>query len=82
MGDNAYLPSVSNISKTVVLNIAFVTGTFFKEHLTSFLMISRLTDFAFVVLWLLIFKVCGITGISKTEFFIFSGTGRVNIMGD
>ena len=34
--------------------------TLSKECLTSFLMISRLIDFAFVVLQLLMFKVCGI----------------------
>ena len=40
-------------------------------------MISRLIDFALVVLKLLMFKVCGIIGISKIEFFNFSGTERV-----
>ena len=40
-------------------------------------MISRLIDFALVVLKLLMFKVCGIIGISKIEFFSFSGTERV-----
>ena len=48
-----------------------------KEYLTSFLMISRLIDFAFVVLQLLMFKVCGIIELSKNEFFDFSGTERV-----
>ena len=62
----------SNISKMVGVNIAF-TRTFFKEHQTSFLMISRLIDFAVVVLQLLIFKVCGIIGISKIVLFDFSG---------
>ena len=41
-------------------------------------MISRLIDVAVVVLWLLMFKVSGIIGISKTKFFNFSGTERVN----
>ena len=41
-------------------------------------MISRLIDFALVVLNLLIFRVCGITGTSKIEIFNFSGTERVN----
>ena len=37
-------------------------------------MVSRLIDFPLVVIKLLMFKVCGIIGISKTEFFNFSGT--------
>ena len=41
-------------------------------------MISRLIDFALVVL----FKVWGITGISKIEFFTFSGTEMVNNYGN
>ena len=40
-------------------------------------MISKLIDFAHVVLWLLMLKVCGIIGISKIEFFLFSGTEKV-----
>ena len=40
-------------------------------------MITRLIDFAFVVFQLLMFKVCGIIGISKIEFFNFFGTERV-----
>ena len=40
-------------------------------------MISRLIDFAPVILKLLIFKVCGVTGISKFAFFYFSGTESV-----
>ena len=39
-------------------------------------MIFRLIDFALVVLKLLMFKVCGIIGISKIEFINFSGTER------
>ena len=30
------------------------------------------------VLWLLMFKPCGVSGMSKTEFFNFSSTERVN----
>ena len=41
-------------------------------------MVCRLMDFAFVVLKLLMFKVCGIIGISKIEFINFSGTEKVN----
>ena len=41
-------------------------------------MILRLIDFALVVLQLLMFKVYRIIGISKIEFFNFSGTDRVN----
>ena len=42
-------------------------------------MVRRLIGFAFVVLKLLVFKVCGIIGISKIEFFNFSDTERVNV---
>ena len=41
-------------------------------------MICRLIDFALVILELLMFKVCGVNGISKIEFFNFSGNKRVN----
>ena len=51
--------------------------TFFKEYSTSFLIVFRLIDFALVVLNLLMFKFCVIIGISKIEFFRFSGTERV-----
>ena len=40
-------------------------------------MVCRLIDFALAVLKLLIFKVCVIIGISKIEFFNFSGTEKV-----
>ena len=53
--------------------------TFFKEYLTSFLTVYRLIDVALLVLKLLMFKVYVIIGISKMEFFNFSGTERVNI---
>ena len=75
-GDNTDLHSNSNISKTIRVNIAFTT-TFFKEYSINFLMVCRFIDFAHVVLTLLMFKVCGIIGISKTEVFNFSGTERV-----
>ena len=39
-------------------------------------MAYRLIDFALVVLKLLMFKVCGIIGTSKIEFFNFSGKER------
>ena len=42
-------------------------------------MVCKLIDFASVFLKLLMFKVCGINGISKIEFFNFTGTERVNI---
>ena len=41
-------------------------------------MMSRLIDFAFVVLYLLKFIFCGIIGISKFDFFNFSATESVN----
>ena len=50
---------------------------FLKEYLISFLMVFRLIDFALVVLKLRMFKVCGITGISKIEFFNLFRTERV-----
>ena len=40
-------------------------------------MVFRLIDFALVVLKLRMFKVCGITGISKIKFFNFFRTERV-----
>ena len=59
------------------INIVF-TGTFLTEYSINFLMISRVIDFLLVVLWLLMFKVWGIIGTSKIEFFNFSGTERAN----
>ena len=55
----------------------YLLQTFFKEYSTSFLMVCRLIDFALVVLKLLMFKFCVTIGISKIEFFNFSGTERV-----
>ena len=78
MVDRTDLPLNSNISKTVKVNIA-LSGTSIKEYLVSFLMISRLTSFALVFLWLLMINVCGIIGISKIEFFNFSGTEKVKL---
>ena len=40
-------------------------------------MVWRLIDFALLVLELLMFRICGIIGISKIEFFNFSGNERV-----
>ena len=40
-------------------------------------MVCSLVDFALVVLDILMFNVWGIIGISKIEFFNFSGTERV-----
>ena len=68
--------SNSNISKMVKAN-TFFKWTFFKEYLIAFLMISRLINFVLVVLSLLMFKVRGIIGIFKIEFFKFNGTKRV-----
>ena len=42
-------------------------------------MVCSLIDFALVVLDILMFNVWGIIGISKIEFFNFSGTETVNI---
>ena len=76
MGDKTDLTSNSNISKAVCVNIAFITA-FFKEYLISFLMVCRLI-FKYLKLCILMFKVCGIIGISKIKFFNFSGIERVN----
>ena len=59
------------------MNKPCLRWTFFKEYSTSILMVSRLIEFALVVLKLLIFQVCVIIGISKIEFFNFSSTERV-----
>ena len=75
--DNTDLSSDINVLKMVGGEIVFIV-MFFKEYLISFLMVRRLIDFVLVVLDILMFKVCGITGISKIEFFIFFGTERVN----
>ena len=75
-GPNTDLPSNSNISKTVRVNIAF-RETFLIEYLISFLMICKLVVYALVVLHLLMFKVCGIIGISQIKFFNFSSPDRV-----
>ena len=61
---------VPNISKMVRVNEVFTQG-FFKEYSISFLIVCNLIDFAFVDLKLLAFKVCGIIGILKIEFFQF-----------
>ena len=76
MGHNTDLPSESNISKKIRVNIPFAQ-TFFKEYSISFLMVCRLIDFAHVTLTLLVFKVCVIVGIPKIEVFDFCGTERV-----
>ena len=60
----------------VEVSIVFI-GAFFKEYSVRFLTVCRLIDFALVVLELLMFKVCGIIGISKIEFFNFPGNERV-----
>ena len=78
-GDNTNLPSNNNISKRIRVNIA-ITRAFFKEHLISFLIVCKLIDLALVVLKLLIFKFCGIIGISKIEFFNFSGNEKINYL--
>ena len=47
-GHNTDLPLNSNISKMVRVNITF-TRTFCEEYSVSFLMISKLMDFALAV---------------------------------
>ena len=76
VGDHTDLPSNSNIFKTVK---HFLYKLFLKERSISFLMVCRLIDFTFVVLKLLMFKICGIISILKIEFFHFFGTERVNL---
>ena len=72
-GHNIDLASNSNISKTVRVNTVFAKK---KWILISFLIISKLIDFAFVVFYLLMFKVesdvlCRVIGISKIECLLF-----------
>ena len=50
---------------------------FFKEYKLNCLVACRLIVFALVVLKSLMFKVCGIIGLPKIEFFNFSGTERI-----
>ena len=71
VGDNTDLPSNKNISKTISANVAFFPS-FLKECSITFVLVFRLIDFALVILWLLMLKVCGIIGIWKIEFFNFS----------
>ena len=52
-------------------------GMFFKRVFDKLSKTCRLMDFALVGLQLLMFKVFGIIGISKIEFFNFSGTEKV-----
>ena len=73
-GHNTDLRLKSNISKSV--NIA-LTDTFFKEYLIIFLTTSRFINFALVVLWLLMLKICRIIGSSKIAFFKFSGSETI-----
>ena len=73
---NTDLPSDRNIPETLRINTVF-SPVPFKEYSRSFLMVLRLIDFALVVLKLLMFKSCVITGISKIQVFKFSGTERV-----
>ena len=75
-GHNTDLPWDKNISKTVRVNIVFIS-TISKEYSISFLMVCRLIDIALVVLKLLMFKTCAILGISKINFLNFFGTERV-----
>ena len=44
----------------------------------NFLMVCKLIGFELVVFKLLMFKICGIIGISKIEFLNFFGTENVN----
>ena len=56
-GHNTNLPSDSDISKTIRINIAFAP-TFFHEYSKSVLVVWRLIDLALVVVNLLVFNVC------------------------
>ena len=65
-GDNADLPSDSNVSKMVRANIAFTKHIFKRmfNELSNGMQVDRLWT---VVLKLFMSKVCGIIGISKIE---------------
>ena len=67
----------SNILKMVTVNIAALTRKFLKEYSIIFLIVCGLIYFVLVVLKLLMFKICGIIGISKSKFYNFSGTEKV-----
>ena len=69
-GHNTDLHLNSNFSKTVRVNNAF-TRKFFKEHLRSFVMISRSVDFTlrFSSYWCLTFL--GLIESQKSSFLIF-----------
>ena len=75
--DNFDLSLNSNILKMVTVNIAALTRKFLKEYSIIFLMVCGLIYFVLVVLKLLMFKICGIIGISKSEFYNFSDTEKV-----
>ena len=71
------LPSNSNISKTVRVNI-FFTQALLKEYSKSVLIICRSTDLAPVVIKFLMINVCGIIGIWKIDFFNFQELKGLN----
>ena len=48
-----------------------------KEFLISFLMVCKLIDFILVILKQLTFKVCGIIGISKIDFFLIIHISKI-----
>ena len=75
--NNTDLHSNSNISKK--WHWILSSNTFFYEYWLSFLMISGLMGLTLVVLYLLMFKIYRIIGISKIESFNFFGTESVNV---
>ena len=72
-GDNTNITLNSNISKTVLVNVAF-TITFVRRYSISY---DIQVDFQFMVLYLLMLKVYEIIRISKIKFFNFTETERV-----
>ena len=52
---------------------------FLKGYLISFPVISSLIDIDLMVLYLFMFKVCGIIEVTKIEFFNYSRTERVKL---
>ena len=70
---NTYLPMEKQYLENDK-NKHYLLIFFFKGYSISFLMIFRLIDVRLVVLYLLIFKMSGITETLKNVFFNFSGT--------
>ena len=79
-GHDIYLPSNSNVSKKVRINVTSLS-MFLKEYSIGFLMMARFIDFVLAVLRLLMFKIYGNFGISKIKVLRYSGFAGLNGLG-